>query len=47
MAQPPDPSSEEVENNMKVTWIEFQEDEKKFLEELGLIQEPEEELPDV
>ncbi|XP_072024061.1 dynein axonemal intermediate chain 3-like isoform X2 [Amphiura filiformis] len=47
MAQPTEPNTEEMENKMKVEWIEFQEDEKKFLEELGLLVVPDEPLPDV
>lgn len=47
IAQPPDPSSEEVDNKLRTLWLEYVEDEKKFLQDLGLVEEKEEPLPDV
>ena len=44
---PTEPNTEEVENKLKMDWIDFQEDEKKFLEDLGLLIIPDEPLPDV
>ena len=46
-AMPTEPNTEEVENKLKMDWIDFQEDEKKFLEDLGLLIIPDEPLPDV
>ncbi|PIK53480.1 WD repeat-containing protein 63 [Apostichopus japonicus] len=47
IAQPPEPSTEEVDNKMRTLWLEYLEDEKKFLLDLGLVEEKEEPLPDV
>ena len=46
-AGPTEPNTDEMENKMKMDWIDFQEDEKKFLEELGLLVVPDEPLPEV
>lgn len=46
-AAPQEPNTEEVENKLRMDWVDFQEDEKKFLEELGLLIIPDEPLPDV
>ncbi|XP_022087919.1 WD repeat-containing protein 63-like isoform X2 [Acanthaster planci] len=47
MAQPAEPSTEEVENKMRVGYLDYLEEEKKFLEALGLSTQPEEPLPEV
>ncbi|XP_071799358.1 dynein axonemal intermediate chain 3-like isoform X2 [Asterias amurensis] len=47
LVQPADPSTEEVENKMRVGFLDYKEDEKKFLEALGLYIPPEEPLPEV
>ncbi|XP_038048584.1 dynein intermediate chain 3, axonemal-like isoform X2 [Patiria miniata] len=47
MVQPPEPSTEEVESKMRVGYLDYVEEEKKFLAALGLSVEPEEPLPEV
>ncbi|XP_030851872.1 WD repeat-containing protein 63 isoform X1 [Strongylocentrotus purpuratus] len=47
MAPPQEPSTEEVENKQRIEFLDFKDDEKKFLEDLGLIVEEEEPLPEV
>ena len=47
MAQPAEPSVDEVENKQRIEFLDFKEDEKKFLEEVGLAVQEEEPLPEV
>ena len=47
MAQPAEPSMDEVENKQRIEFIDFKEDEKKFLEDLGLLVPEDEPLPAV
>ncbi|XP_071953082.1 dynein axonemal intermediate chain 3-like [Antedon mediterranea] len=46
LVKPIEPSNEEVENRQRMEYLDYKEEEKKFLQELGLWQEPEEPLPD-
>ena len=47
MAQPAEPSMDEVESKQRIEFLDFKEDEKKFLEDLGLLVQEEEPLPEV
>ncbi|XP_033096889.1 WD repeat-containing protein 63-like [Anneissia japonica] len=46
LAKPVEPSIDDKENKQRMQFLDYKDEEKKFLQELGLWQEPEEPLPE-